>query len=453
MDTWRPVDKVTIVAGVRWERPHRPQPANVNPSYYETGTITSPVVDFAPRISAALRADEHTVVRVGYAWFYAPMPGQLLDALYQGNAVAETGITVTPNQAGAPSFPNTIAALANIPGATTNVIYASSKLRDPHVEQLSLVIERTLARDTTLSISGTRSRGFKLTTLNDVNLGTPAITKTYAIDDATGSQTGTYSTLIWNARNDPKFAHIYNVLDTGSSWYSAISLELRKRMSHGLSVEASYTWSHAVDDVGGPTLNGFLPLSTTIGAVTEDRADSPVDQRQRASVSWTWQPVVARSGPAALRHLVNGWALSSITTMASGHPVTPLVLVSGQQFSGIAMTYTNSLNGSGGWNRAAFAPFDTLNTGKQYNVDARITRTLDFTERVKGVLLFEAFNAFNTQYDTSVNSIAWISTPTAPPAGAITGPMSGIIRPVNGAGTGNASSAPRQCQVAFRVVF
>ena len=52
-------------------------------------------------------------------------------------------------------------------------MYAASKLRDPHTQQLNLVIERTLARDTTLSISGTRSRGFKLTTLNDGRLLAP----------------------------------------------------------------------------------------------------------------------------------------------------------------------------------------------------------------------------------------------------------------------------------------
>jgi hypothetical protein len=279
------------------------------------------------------------------------------------------------------------------------------------------------------------------------------VTKAYVIDDATGQQTGSYSTLIWNVRNDPKFAHIYEALDSGSSWYSAVAVELRKRMAHGLSVAASYTWSHAVDDVSGPAIDGFLPLNTNIGAVTADRGDSPVDQRQRGSISWMWQPVVAHGGSPVLRHVVNGWAVSGIATLASGHPVTPLVLVSGQQFSGITMTYTNTLSGSGGWDRAAFEPLGSLNTGKQYNLDARLTRTIDFTERVKGVLLFEAFNALNSQYDTGVNAIAWTATPTAPPAGAVAGPMSGIIRPVNGAGTGNVASAPRQCQVAFRVVF
>jgi hypothetical protein len=451
MDTWRPVDKLTIVAGVRWDRPRRPQPAQANPSYYQTGIITTPVVDFAPRISAALRADDRTVIRFGYAWFYAPMPGKLLDALYQGNGVTETSVSVNPNQTGAPSFPNILTGA--IPAGTTNLMYASSKLRDPHTGQFNLVIERTLARDTTLSLSATRSRGFKLTTVNDANLAAPTITKTYAIDNAAGAQTGSYSTLLWNVRNDPNVAHVYNVLDTGSSWYSALAVELRKRMAHGLSVAASYTWSHSVDDVGGPVIAGFLPLNTTTGAVTADRADSPFDQRHRASVSWIWQPTVLRSGSIALRHVVNGWALSSIATLASGHPVTPLVLVSGQQFSGVTMAYTNSLNGSGGWNRVPFAPFGAFDTGRQYNVDARLSRTLDFTERVKGVLLFEAFNALNTQYDTGVNAVAWTSAPTAPPAGAVTGPMSGVLRPVNGAGTGNAASAPRQAQVAFRLVF
>jgi hypothetical protein len=454
MDTWRPVRRVSILAGVRWERPRRPQPNLVNTSYYQTATIAAPVVDFAPRVAIALQADDRTVVRAGYSWFYAPMPGQLLDALFLGNALGQTSITVNPNQAGAPLFPNVLAPASAIPSGATNVMYAASKLRDPHTQQYHFAVERSLTSSTTLSVNAIRQHGFKLWTLNDVNLQNPTVSKTYSIvDSATGVQTGSYTTLLYTARNDPKSAHVYNVLNEGSSWYNAASVELRQRLWHGLSLQASYTYSHSIDDVGGSTIAGFLPLNATNNDVLSDKADSTFDQRHRAVVDWTWQPAVTHAGSSALRTLLNGWTLSSITTMASGHPVTPLVMVSGQQFSSAAMLYTTTLNGGGGWARVPFLPLDSLFTGPQYNVDARLGRTIQIRERLKAVVQFEAFNAFNTQFDTTVNAIAYTATPTPPPPGAVTGPATGILRATSGAGNGNAAGPSRQAQFSFRLIF
>jgi hypothetical protein len=100
-----------------------------------------------------------------------------------------------------------------------------------------------------------------------------------------------------------------------------------------------------------------------------------------------------------------------------------------------------------------FDPIGSLHTGPQYNVDARISRTINLREGVRAVLMFEAFNAFNTQFDTAVNTIAFTATPTTPPTGAVNGPASGILRPVPGLGTGIAAGPARQCQVALRITF
>ena len=55
-----------------------------------------------------------------------------------------------------------------------------------------------------------------------------------------------------------------------------------------------------------------------------------------------------------------------ITTLASGQPVTPPVMVEGQQFSAITMDYTSSLNGSGDWCRVPFDAVNSLTTGSEY---------------------------------------------------------------------------------------
>jgi hypothetical protein len=103
---------------------------------------------------------------------------------------------------------------------------------------------------------------------------------------------------------------------------------------------------------------------------------------------WTWQPSVAKDGSWMSRYLINGWQFSGLATFSSSLPETPLVLVNGQQFTGVPMIYTNSLNGSGGWSRVPFQPVNSLLTGPQYNIDARITRDIPIRERIKGQLMF-----------------------------------------------------------------
>jgi len=106
----------------------------------------------------------------------------------------------------------------------------------------------------------------------------------------------------------------------------------------------------------------------------------------------------------------------------------------------------------------AFVPLDSLCTDPQRGLDARLSRCLPFTERIRGVISFEAFNLFNLQRITGLNTLTYTAV-AVPPAGLANGPYSGVLKPVMGGGAGNASSAfpdgtaARRCQFAFRVVF
>jgi hypothetical protein len=213
-----------------------------------------------------------------------------------------------------------------------------------------------------------------------------------------------------------------------------------------LDFQAAYTWSHTIDDVSGAPQIGFLPSNTAPGDFRFDQGDSSLDQPSRAVINFTWQPRVTTSQSAAARFLLNGWQLSSIATLASGLPQTPTVIVNGQQFTGVTMAFSTTLNGSDGWNRVPFEAVNSLRLDHEYDVDARITKILPFTERIRGLLMFEAFNALNQQYDTTMNTIAYSAT-------------SGVLKPVPGVGLGTSSYSPlygtnaRRAQVAFKVVF
>jgi len=458
-DTWKALPRVDLTFGVRWDKAFLPHPPVSNSSYYETGTIPSSNIAFSPRVSAAYLLNDTTVVRAGYGFFYAPYPGQLTDALLEGNGLSQTWTTVNPNQTGAPLFPRVLT-FTTSPSGTTNLMYAASKLRNPHTQQATLALEKRVAHATTVTLSLINSRAIKLWTGVDQNLSTPTKTGTYPIDNASGVVVGSYTpaTMIWTAKNDAKYAQIFLLSNSGSAWYNAAALELRQRMAHGLSLQASYTWSHDTGTTPGPLYAGVFPLTSAPGDFASDKGNLPTDQRQRAVFNWTWQPTVTHGESPLAKYLANGWQFSGIATLASGLPVTPTVLLTGNQFSTLSMAYFNSLNGSGGWARVPFEPVGSLHTDPQRGVDARLTRTLPFTERVHGLLAFEAFNLFNRQRITGLNTVAYTAV-AGLPAGVVNGPYSGVLKPVAGAGTGNASSSfpdgttARQCQVEIRVVF
>ena len=446
-DTWKATRSLTLNGSFSWEKTLQPQPTYTTAPYYNTGTIPSRTLNLIPRISLAYLMGNRTVFRASYGWYFAPISVQTVDALFLGNGQYQTSIQVNPNQSGALVFPNVFAPTATVPNGTTNLMYAQGKWRQPYNQQASVALERRLTVDTALTVNLIHSRGFKLWTASDQNLATPTKTETYTIENANNQQTSTFATNVFTVRNDGTKAHAYQFENGGSSWYDAVVVQVRKQMARTLSVQASYTFSHAIDDVSGSPIVPGVPANTNPGDSAGDRGNSPADQRQRGTVNWLWQPTVIKSNAPVARFLLNGWEVSGIATLASPQHRTPLLIAGAQQFSGITMTYTNSLNASGGWNRAPFVGVGTLSTGSnQYTINGRLTRTLPFTERVKGLLMFEAFNALNNQYATAINTIGYTATT------GIVKPAAGVGLPIAADGYPFGSSA-RRCQIAFRLEF
>ena len=446
-DTWKATRNLTLNGSFGWEKTLLPKPTYTTAPYYNTGTIPSRTLNLIPRISLAYLMGNRTAFRASYGWYFAPISVQTVDALFLGNGQYQTSIVVNPNQSGALVFPNVYAPTATLPNGTSNVLYAVGKWRQPYNQQASVALERRLSIDTDLTVNLIHGRGLKLWTASDLNLVAPTKTETYTVDNASNQAASTFATNVYTVRNDTAKAHAYQFENGGSSWYDAATVQLRKQVARSLSVQASYTWSHAIDDASGSPIVPGVPANTTPGDIAGDRGSSPADQRHRGTVNWMWQPTVIKSNSPVARFLLNGWEVSGIATLASPQHRTPVLIVGAQQFSGITMTWTNSLNASGGWNRVPFQGVGTLNTGdNQYTVNGRLTRTLPFTERVKGLLMFEAFNALNNQYTTAINTLAYTVT-------------TGVLRPAPGLGAPIAAdgypygSSARRLQIAFRLEF
>ena len=450
VDTWKVKPGLTVTVGVRWDKARLPKPTEPS-SNYLTGFIPSPNTDVQPRLGLAYMLDNRTVFRFGAGTFYDPFPGQLLHDLYIGGGNYQTPFTLTPPETGTVAFPAALpgSAVNTLSSALINQTFAAIRFRNPYSIQGNASIERRLNRWISLAATYIQSNSKRLWTVTDQNtVGSTLNQETYTIDNAQGAAVNTFETPVWNAS---QAGHHYQIDNEGSSRYRAGAVQARTAPLFGLSVQASYTWSHSFDDMSGPqALNTIVQRTYFPSSYVGDEGPSSFDQRNHAVVNFMWQPVVHKTD-ALSRFLLSGWLVSGIGTYSSSMYVTPTIEVIGQQFTvtnttntKVTMDYTDSLNASGGWSRVPWEAVNILPLGSQFNIDARVSKTVPFTSRLRGTFALDAFNATNHKNISAADTIAYTAT-------------LGVVTPVAGVGTPTASygypfgTTARHVEVSFHL--
>ena len=103
----------------------------------------------------------------------------------------------------------------------------------------------------------------------------------------------------------------------GVDAYNALAAHLEKRMSHGVQVGASYTYSHALDEHSGLGLfyNGNNPLNLRSAYGSAD-----FDRTHVINFNYVFRmPDTARKN-SLLGYGINGWSLMGLTVLQSGQP-------------------------------------------------------------------------------------------------------------------------------------
>ena len=276
--------------------------------------------------------------------------------------------------------------------------------------------------------------------------------------DATGKQVSSYTSPLYTGRVNPAYGGIYVLESTGNSYYNALLVQANRRYSNWLQGSLAYTYGHAIDYAQGGrnTLFGSTCATSVFnGDYRGEKGSSSIDQRHRLVINAIAAPTFVHSDSFAARYLINNWQLSGVTVLASSQPLAPTVRVN-DRAPGTLSTF--SLNGLGGSNRVPFESISALNIGDLYRTDARLTKILPITERVKVNLMFEAFNIFNhpivsgsgprvTQQYTSLKQTS--------------GPLIGQIALVPNASYGSIlqtqiapdGTTARRAQVAIRITF
>ncbi|MFN3326369.1 MAG: carboxypeptidase regulatory-like domain-containing protein [Bryobacteraceae bacterium] len=210
----------------------------------------------------------------------------------------------------------------------------------------------------------------------------------------------------------PVYASIFQRDTFARSAYNSFQFMAERRFARGFQFQTAYTWSKSIDNASSFE-NVVNPLNHRLS-----RSLSLFDSRHRFVASYVWElPFAPRSGAGG--KLVNGWAVSGITTFQTGFPIRissfdDMELMSSFDFEMpgqpdiVAPFRTMNPRGAGNryFNPATFAPAEMGRIGTAprticcgppiNNFDFAVHKsTMLRKERLRLEFRGEAFNIFN----------------------------------------------------------
>jgi hypothetical protein len=433
---WQAAKFAVFSGGLRWEFEQLPPPiaALANSALPLTQKLPSLGNNWGPRVSVALGGGKRwPVLRLGYGMYYGRTENATFEtALTQtGSLKGDLSFFMRPQDdcqfcsGGSPPFPYVFAgqpASVVKPGA----VEFAPNFRNPEVHQAVAAIEQPLPGGIKLMASAMLSLGRRLPVSVDTNFDSAVNpgTITYSVKDPTGtgpikstqitvpfyatwpsptSSTGTAGRL------NPDYQQISEIMSRANSTYEALMMRFSREGRRGLSVNAHYTYAHAMD---------WNPNNTTLVAGSDvldpanfnaEYGTSSLDVRHSAAA------MIILEEPWKLRGLAgrfgNGWMVSGIGQFRSGLPYT--MRTSGslpEEFTTTGATIVGlgpGMNGSGGDNRVYGVGRNTFRYPNAWKADMRLGKKFDLGDTRQLELLVESFNLFNHQNVTELETTGY----------------------------------------------
>ncbi len=282
--------------------------------------------NFQPRVGFAWRpfGGSKTAIRGGYGFFNDDFTADIFSPLYGGPfSLTESFVNTIAN--------NTPALTLQRPflgaGSTGNVDVTGLdlNLRNAYVQQWNFTLERDLGGSIGLRLSYVGTKATKLVYGRNVNMPAPA---TAAFNQ--------------NRRPFPLFRNITARENGGSQSYNALTTQIERKWSRGLSFMGAWTWAKNltdIDEIGGVEAGTVIENAFNR---SRERADAQYTPRQRFISTVIWELPVGRgkrflgNSPASV--VLGGWQLSGSYIAQTGEYLTP-------SFAGIDPSNTQTVGG------------------------------------------------------------------------------------------------------------
>ncbi len=471
-DNWKISPRLTLELGVRYDYEQLPNPnATLTQAsgsfvpYAGLGNRPSDKNNVGPRIGFAydVYGDGKTVLRGGFGMYYGRMTnGTILNAfLNTGSPLGQYTTVYKPTTAGHPLLPNlTVGGAA--PAAPSSYFF-SNNFQNPLVQEYDLILQQDLGHTATLNINYIGSQGRELPNFLNLNLNpvTQPVTVTFTgggpVPAGTQVQVPTYTGYGNTALFGPgatSFQSITEILSNINSSYNALVFEVKNRSYHGLQLDASYTWSHALDyaqnaSTSASTNNFYDPYGNQ--RANYGNSNYNVPDRITGFVLYDFPNL--HEG-RYLKYLANNWSFNDDFQLQDGLPYS--LSLSGYNSTDAIQT---GLNGAGG---QTFIPQSVINLpGLGRNTyklkrdivdDIRLVKGIPFTERYNLELRGDFFNVANHQNVSAVSSTGYIfsSTGALSSNAAYQSSTFGVPASVNSSGF---LYTPREVQISARFTF
>ena len=256
-----------------------------------------------------------------------PGPGNTDTCIFgPTNGAAPTYTGAPSNVGGGPAGSTANAFAGNIQGwnpynanlAYLTGIILANDFSDPYVYSGQVSLEHQFAGNTVLRTSWVGTFGHKLIRAEDINREFNGI--------------GLYTNA--NCPSDPGavnciFGHLRTWENSVNSNYNALQVVLERRLSHNLSLNSNYVWSHSMD-----TRSSWHDAATTANGAAEgysedqalpglDYGNSIFDVRHRFTISAMYTLPWYAGQHGFVGHALGGWQVNTIFQLHSGFPWTP----------------------------------------------------------------------------------------------------------------------------------
>jgi len=422
-DDWRALPSLTILAGLRYEyfspyseKNDRLATLDYNSAFTEVAPVyphgIGPISgdryprsliypernNFSPRLGIAWRAFKDTVVRAGYGInFTVGQYGNFIQDLAYQPPFANVQTNEVTSGA--------IISLANgFSGSQAESNYAVNRnYRLPYVQVWNLDIQRTLPLAIVLNVGYNGAKGTRLDVL---------------------SAPGIYN-------NVPASGVFFDFEDSVAfSNFNALAVRANKRLQNGISLQATYTYSHSIDDASSVGASSAVVAQNWQNILAEE-SNSSFDIRHQVKGSFLYELPFGpdkhylSSGNWA-SHAFGDWSLSGSYTLATGSPLTPSISASVADVArGTAGSLRPdrvagaSIRAGGGsidrwFNTSAFQapPGTAFGTASRYsipgpgntNVNMSLSKTFQFRDTKSLEVRASANNAFNIVQYSGVNT-------------------------------------------------